>query len=153
MIGKKNDEIRITTLLGSGSVVGGDFSAQGAARIDGRVDGNVTVKGSLVVGVGAVINGDITAERVLIGGEIYGNINAPAKAELTSTAKVQGNLTTSVLVIDENAVFQGGCDMTQAAEASRRDVKQAVRASEKSAQAALEEALKEAPQIKEKDAE
>ena len=142
---KKNKDIKITTLLGKGTEVQGDFSAKGSARIDGKVAGNVTVTGSLVVGAGASITGNVDAKAVLIGGEVYGNVNAPEKAELTATAKVLGDITTSVIVIDEHAVFQGKCDMNQdtGAKKSKAGVTKAVRAGRKSAKAALAEALKE----------
>ena len=142
---KKNKDIKITTLLGKGTDVQGDFSAKGSARIDGKVVGNVTVTGSLVVGAGASIAGNVDAKAVLIGGEVYGNVNAPEKAELTATAKVLGDITTSVIVIDEHAVFQGKCDMNQDAgtKKSKSGVAKAARAGRKSAKAALAEALKE----------
>ena len=56
-----------------------------------------------------------------------------------------GDITTSVIVIDEHAVFQGKCDMNQdtGAKKSKAGVTKAVRAGRKSAKAALAEALKE----------
>ena len=146
MLGKKNKEIKISTLLGRGTELKGDFSAKGSARIDGKIEGNVTVAGSLIVGAGASITGDITAKEILIGGEVIGNIDAPEKAELTATAKVLGDITTQVIVIDENAVFQGKCDMNQAVpnKKTRSNTAKAVRAGRKSAKAAIAEALKEA---------
>lgn len=145
MIGKKNPEVKISSLIGKGCEVSGDFSAQGSARIDGKVDGNVTVVGSLIVGAGGIINGNISAESVLIGGEVYGSVTAPEKAELTATAKVLGDIATKVIVIDEHAVFQGKCDMNQTAPdyKGKRKATKAVRVGKKSAKAAIAEALRE----------
>lgn len=146
MLGKKKKEVKISTLLGRGCELKGDFSAKGAARIDGKVEGNVTVTGCLVVGAGASVTGDVSAQEILIGGEILGNVVAPDKAELTATAKVLGDITTAVIVIDEHAVFQGKCDMNQAVptKKTKSNAAKAVRAGRKSAKAALAEALKEA---------
>lgn len=145
MMGKKNTEVKINTLLGMGTELNGDFSAQGSVRIDGKIDGNVTVTGSLILGAGGTISGNVTANAVLIGGEVLGNIQATEKAELTSTGRVLGDIATRVIVIDENAVFQGRCNMNQ--EIPDRKVRnaanKAARAGKKSAKAAIEEALKE----------
>lgn len=145
MLNKGEKEVQISTLIGKGSVLQGDFTVEGSARIDGKVNGNVSVTGTLTVGAAGAIMGDVTALAVIIGGEVQGDVNAPDKAELTETAKVIGNITTSVIVIDENAVFQGKCDMNQQEpdrKAKARTAK-AVKAGKKSAKAALQEALKE----------
>ena len=63
--------------------------------------------------------------------------------ELTSTARVIGDLTTSGLVIDEKAVFQGRCDMNQDAAKKVKPNNKAVKAMKKSAKSAIVEALKE----------
>lgn len=152
---KNNGEVTISTLIGRGTELQGDFTAKGSARIDGKVNGNVTVDGTLILGAGALVDGDISAMAVLIGGEVVGNINAPEKTELTSTAKVIGNITTGAIVIDEHAVFQGGCDMNQATpdRKNRSNTAKAVRAGRKSAKAAIAEALKEVKEEEQREAQ
>lgn len=140
----KKKEIKITTLLGQGSEYIGDITAQGSIRVDAKVVGNITATGTLIVGATGSIEGNIEADAVLIGGEVLGNVVAIEKAELTATAKVLGDITTKVIVIDEKAVFQGKCDMNQEMPERRGKVSaKAVRAGKKSAKAALAEALKE----------
>lgn len=142
---RKDTEIRITTMIGDGVELDGDFSAPGSVRIDGKVNGNVFVAGTLIVGSTGVITGDVTADTVVMGGEIVGNVEAAKRAELTGTAKLLGDITTSVIVIDENAVFQGKCNMNQTVpdrKVKARNAK-AVKESRKSAKAALAEALRE----------
>lgn len=140
---RKND-IKIATLLGQGSEYTGDINAQGSIRVDAKVTGNITTTGTLIVGATGTIDGNVEAEAVLIGGEVFGNIIANQKAELTSTAKVLGDITTQVIVIDEKAIFQGKCDMNQEMPERKGKVSaKAVRAGKKSAKAALAEALKE----------
>ncbi len=144
-MGKRDAEITITTLLGSDSQIDGDFNAMGSVRIDGTIDGNVTVEGALILGTSSTVNGNVTAASVIIGGEVLGNVSVQHKVELTGTARVMGDISTSVIVIDENAIFQGKCDMNQPAsdrKAKARAAK-AVKASRKSAKAALAEALRE----------
>lgn len=140
---KKNKELIITTLIGMGAECNGDFSAKGSARVDGCINGNVTVTGTLIVGVTGNINGDINVQSAIIGGEVVGNVTASERTELTPTARVIGDINTEIIVIDEKAIFQGGCNMNQETDTKRRPAPRAVRAGKKSAKEAIAEALKE----------
>lgn len=144
MARKKEDAV-ITTILGQDCQINGDFIVKQSARIDGEVQGNVYVSGTLIMGAGARIEGNIEAGEAILGGDVVGNIEAPGKVELTVTAKIIGDITTNVIVIDENAIFQGRCNMNQ--DAPRRknpEAKKAVKEGKRSAKTALQEALREA---------
>lgn len=140
----KKDNAVITTILGKGCVVNGDFTVKQSARIDGEIMGDVYVTGTLIMGTGARIDGNIEADEAIIGGDVVGNIQAQNKVELTVTAKVIGDITTNVIVIDENAIFQGRCNMNQDAPQRKNPaVKRAIKEGRRSAKAALQEALRE----------
>lgn len=154
-MGNKEKQVQINTLIGRGSELAGDFSVEGSARIDGKVNGNVTVTGTLIVGSTGSISGSVSAKAVVIGGEVMGDVTAPEKAELTATSKVLGDITTGIIVIDQNAIFQGKCDMNQAApdkKAKSRAAK-AARTGRKSAKAAIAEALKEVEEEAKREAQ
>ena len=140
MLGKKSTDTKINTLIGAGAELSGDFTLDGSARIDGKIGGNVTVTGSLILGAG-----EVQAASVLIGGEVTGNITAPEKAELTASAKVLGDIATKVIVIDEHAIFQGKIDMNQAVPDKKGKAKaaKATRVGRKSAKAAIAEVEEE----------
>lgn len=140
----KNKDTRINTIIGKGSECNGDFTAEGSVRVDGVINGDVTVSGTLIVGTTGTITGDINAAAAVVGGEIYGNLIITEKTELTSTARVIGNITTLLIVIDEKAIFQGNCNMNQDVNGKRpRPSSKALHAGKKSAKEALAEALKE----------
>ena len=81
---------------------------------------------------------------VIVGGEINGNVNAPDKMELTSTARMIGDIVTTTIVIDERAIFQGNCNMNQDVSGKKpRPDSRAVKAGRKTAKAAIEEVLRE----------
>ncbi len=143
MRGKKDDAV-ITTILGKDCLINGDFIVKQSARIDGEVQGNVYVSGTLIMGADAKIEGNIEAGEAILGGDVVGNVEAPGKVELTVTAKIIGDITTNVIVIDENAIFQGRCNMNQ--DAPRRKnpaAKKALKEERNSAKTALQEALRE----------
>ena len=148
MARKNSLNAKISTILGKGCVLNGDFNAEGSARIDGTVNGNVIVKGMVILGVDGKIIGDIEATGAIIGGHVIGNIDAPEKLEISSHAKVIGDIKTKILVIDEKAIFQGKCDMYQEEAAGKKATAvkpgaKVTRAGKKSAKAAIAEALKE----------
>ncbi len=144
MLGKKDVNVKISTIIGRGCECDGNFSSTGSVRMDGVVNGSLTVGGTVIVGASGVVNGDITAKAAIIGGQVLGNVDAPEKIEMIASAQVFGDVSTSVLVIDEKAVFQGRCNMNKekpAASKGKGGVK-AGRDGRKTAKAAIVEALK-----------
>jgi len=147
MLEKKDTKgTRISTILGNGTEFEGNLTVSGSVRLDGTVNGDVKVGGALIVGAAGQITGNVEVYTAVIGGEVTGNIIAEEKVELIATAKLLGDITTKVIVIDENAVFQGRCDMNQEIPDKRKrrsaSVK-AVNAGKKTAKAAIQEALRE----------
>lgn len=141
---KNNKEVPVSTIIGKDTEIFGGISNVGSARIDGIINGDVEVKGSLVLGVTSSVKGNICADSVTVGGEVLGDIVAPEKIIMTHSARVIGNVTTAVIAIDEKAVFQGKCSMN--VEEAKRNFKvkrKDVSSQKKSAKAALAEALKE----------
>lgn len=139
----KKKELQISTIIGMSAECNGDFTADGAIRIDGTINGNVVVTDTVIVGASGCINGDIHAQKVIIGGEVYGNLDVPEKVELTSTARLIGDITTNGLVIDEKAIFQGSCNMNQDGGRRPKTNNRAIKEMKKSAKSAITEALRE----------
>lgn len=98
------------TFLGKGSHFKGVVSFEGTIRIDGRLEGEIHTKGTLVVGEHAVIEGDVSADVVMSGGRITGNIIAKEKVQLLSTGVVMGTIKTPLLTIEEGVRFMGNCE-------------------------------------------
>ncbi|MBP3813527.1 MAG: polymer-forming cytoskeletal protein [Butyrivibrio sp.] len=119
MFGNKKDTTvdpaleQVGTIIGPGAVLDGPLTTKDSTRIDGTVKGNVTISGALIVGQEGKITGTVSAMNAYIAGEVTGNISAPqGKVEISDTGKVIGNVSCKGIVIDENAVFSGQCDMT-----------------------------------------
>ncbi len=143
MLGKKDENVKISTIIGRGSECDGDFSSTGSVRMDGVVNGCLNVGGTVIVGATGVVNGDIRAKAAIIGGQVLGNIDAPEKIELIASAQVFGDVSTGILVIDEKAVFQGRCNMNKEKPAAKaKGSLKGSRDGRKTAKAAIVEALK-----------
>ena len=120
MFGNKKDSTedntlleQVGTIIGSGAVIDGPLTTKDSTRIDGTIKGNVTVSGALIIGQEGKVIGTISALNVYVAGEVNGNITASqGKIEISDTGRVIGDITCKGIIIDENAVFQGKCEMT-----------------------------------------
>ena len=97
--------------LDSGSKISGKLMFDGATRIDGQVEGEITAKESLIIGESAVITAQIKANAVIVAGKVSGDIIATQRLEIRPSARVIGNLTSPVLIVHEGAMFEGHCSM------------------------------------------
>jgi len=58
-----------------------------------------------------MVKGNITAQSVIVGGQVTGNITTSHSIELLSNGRIYGDIKTSQLVISEGAIFEGNCTM------------------------------------------
>jgi len=101
----------IIAFLGKGAEFKGIISYEGTVRIDGRVEGEIITKGTLIVGESAVIHAEISAGTVVSGGKITGNVTASEKIQLLAPTVLSGAVKTPLLIIEEGVRFNGSCEM------------------------------------------
>lgn len=104
-----NDEVM--AFLGNGTEFKGIITYDGTIRIDGRVEGEIITKGTLIIGKNAKIDAKIDAGTVISAGEITGNINASDKIQLQSPAVLTGSMNSPIITIEEGVTFNGSCEM------------------------------------------
>ena len=106
----------IESVIGRSLTVKGDIQSTGTLRIDGVVEGSISSKGTVVVANDGIVNADIKADHVVVGGTIHGDVAAREKVEILPTGKLYGNVSTIAygLVINEGAIFEGACKMDNA---------------------------------------
>lgn len=97
--------------LSKGTVIKGSVSAVGDFRMDGTLEGNITLNGKLVVGETGVIKGNIVCQNANIIGHVNGNISVKELLSLSSTANVKGDILINRLSIEPGATFSGTCRM------------------------------------------
>lgn len=135
---------QVGTIIGPGAVIDGPLTTKDSTRIDGTVKGNVTISGALIVGGEGKITGTVSCMNAYIAGEVDGNITAPqGKVEISDTGKVIGDVACKGIIIDENAVFQGKCDMTGVEKSSAELAKERAASDSTSSEEKKEEEKKE----------
>ncbi len=80
-------------------------------QINGRFEGTLDVKGSLTIGPAAQVKATIRGESIIIGGSVEGSVVGTRRVELQARARLIGNVTTPRLVVHEEAMLHGQCDM------------------------------------------
>jgi cytoskeletal protein CcmA (bactofilin family) len=98
---------RITSVLGPGVIWQGTISGSGGVRIEGTFEGQIGLKGMLVVGEsGRVSCENLRASTVIIAGALRGNITTQ-KLEIRSTGRVWGDVVTTSFVTEDGAFLRG----------------------------------------------
>ena len=93
----------------SGSVIKGNVNAHGDFRLDGTLEGDITLSGKLVVGEEGKITGNIICQNANIIGQVTGNISVKELLTLTHSAVVRGDILINRLSIEPGAIFSGNC--------------------------------------------
>jgi cytoskeletal protein CcmA (bactofilin family) len=105
---------RITSVLGVGMIWQGSISGSGGVRIEGMFEGQIALKGLLVVGeTGKVTCENVRAANVIVAGAVKGNILAQ-KVEIRSTGRVWGDIVTTAFATEEGAFLRGQIRMEDA---------------------------------------
>lgn len=99
------------TTINNGTKLEGDIQSDADIRLDGQMTGMITTKAKVVVGVSGTIEGDIECLSADISGTVTGRIDVRELLFLKSTAVVTGDITTSKLVVENGAKFNGSCQM------------------------------------------
>ncbi len=86
----------------------GTLNVQGSLRVDGTLEGSVDNARHVIVGDGGKIVGDVTAEIVVCGGAIEGNVCADM-LELLSKASIQGDIRAKKMIVEEGSSIDGHC--------------------------------------------
>jgi cytoskeletal protein CcmA (bactofilin family) len=117
MFGKEGESMTgegtMNSIIGKGCTVKGTVEVKnGTLRIDGEFEGTINCPDTLVIGKDGKVKAEITVKSAVVGGHVTGNIDAKDKIELQSGSRLQGDIKTSRLVIDEGVFFEGACKMS-----------------------------------------
>ena len=101
----------ITTFIGADTKVEGTLIVHSSVRIDGTVVGGVCADGTVVLSQNGQIEGNVIAENIVVAGVVDGNLTIKDKTNIEPTGEVYGDINTARILIDEQSVFQGKCNM------------------------------------------
>ena len=109
---------RVTTVLGPGINWKGDLRGKGGVRIEGTLEGEIAVRGLVIIGeTGRVTCETFKADTVIVAGAVNGEIMAE-KLEIRATGRVYGDVTTQSFSTEEGAFLRGKVTMQDQVELS-----------------------------------
>jgi cytoskeletal protein CcmA (bactofilin family) len=101
------------TILASDIDFNGVLNFEKPFLIRGRLSGEITAKGLLVIDEEAVVEANINASKVVIRGSVKGDVTAAEKVEVTGTGKLIGNVSAPEILMETGCLFNGRCTMTE----------------------------------------
>lgn len=104
---------RVTSVLGPGINWSGNLGGKGGIRIEGTFEGEVAIRGLVVIGeTGRLTCRNLKANNVIVAGAVKGNITAE-KLEIRSTGRVWGDVVTTAFATEEGAFLRGQVRMEE----------------------------------------
>jgi cytoskeletal protein CcmA (bactofilin family) len=104
-VSQQPDEVE--TVVGPSVNVEGDFASEGNIVVKGTVTGSVRTSRYLLVEMGAKIVANVKAGSAKISGEVKGNMKVVDSLELTSTARILGDIEVKILSVEPGALIFG----------------------------------------------
>ena len=101
------ERVRIESLIAADILIEGKIEGAGSVRIAGKFKGDVNVQGDLTIESGAKLTGGVRADKVVIAGELEGNIEAASLVNLLPTGIVVGDIKAGSLTVAAGARMRG----------------------------------------------
>uniref|UniRef100_A0A7C3MKN0 Polymer-forming cytoskeletal protein n=1 Tax=Dictyoglomus thermophilum TaxID=14 RepID=A0A7C3MKN0_DICTH len=114
MLGRKEKPEVMDTVIGGQSEFEGKLVSKASLRIDGRFKGDIEAKEAVIVGKTGFVDGNIKANKVIIIGEVVGNIICRGSLEILSTGKFKGDLKLGGKIsVEEGGVLLGKTEILE----------------------------------------
>jgi len=104
--GARSGEAKLeASTIGEDLVITGNVDSKGEIHLQGNVRGDVCCV-ALVLGENATLEGNVTADEVVVRGRLIGSIRA-LRVTLHATSHVEGDLYHNSLAMEQGAYFEG----------------------------------------------
>ncbi|MEJ7746560.1 MAG: polymer-forming cytoskeletal protein [Luteimonas sp.] len=98
------------SLIAADLTIEGKIEGAGHVRIAGKFKGDVNVQGDLTIEQGAKVNGEVRAKKVIIAGELEGNIDSATRVELLDSGVMIGDLKAGSLTVAAGSRMRGNVE-------------------------------------------
>jgi cytoskeletal protein CcmA (bactofilin family) len=101
----------VATVIGQDIIIEGEVSSDEAVVVAGTVRGKLNVDGPVTVEAGGIVEADVGATVLSVGGSVTGNVTASERVDLLAGGRLVGDVKAARLTIADGAVFKGNVDM------------------------------------------
>jgi cytoskeletal protein CcmA (bactofilin family) len=99
-------------VIGAKTRLKGEITGEEDVVVEGFVEGTIRISRDLRVARGGTVKATVSAQSVLVAGELIGDCQAAKRVEIEATGKLSGNIRAPRVVIVEGASFRGNSDMS-----------------------------------------
>lgn len=104
-------EPRSNTVIAKDLTVTGKLCGEGVVQIEGTVEGEVKLKGYVIVTPTGKVIGPVEADVIRIAGQVEGNLLSHDHVQLERTGTIHGDVTTVSFVIENGGRLNGRTTM------------------------------------------
>ena len=104
---RRNLQPGMDVYISAESQITGDLTTQSNIVVEGQVNGKITATGTVHIGSGAKIEGNISAADIQIAGTVKGNVSSTGVIILFNGAQLKGDVRASGITIEKGAAFKG----------------------------------------------
>ena len=105
----------VISIIGPGMKVVGDCQTDGTVRVEGAVEGSINAGKAVVIGKQGVVTGNIVTQDAVVAGRVQGTLVAESRLELQATCRIEGEIHTRRMQLEEGAVLNGTVHMSDKA--------------------------------------
>jgi cytoskeletal protein CcmA (bactofilin family) len=105
------DVADVVSIIGPGMKVVGDCTSDGTIRVEGQIEGSVKAAKSVVIGKEGVVLGDVVTQDAIVAGRVNGSISADSRIELQASCRIQGDIRSRRIKLDEGGQVDGQLHM------------------------------------------
>jgi cytoskeletal protein CcmA (bactofilin family) len=95
------------TLINDGCKISGLITGSGNFLVNGEIDGDCDLSGTLTLARNGLWKGTIKAAHVIVAGHVEGDIVATGNVEITDTARITGTVSAEAIAVAEGAIVDG----------------------------------------------
>ena len=95
------------TLINEGCKIAGTISGTGSYLVNGEIDGDCDLDGTVTIATNGLWKGTVKASDVIVAGQVEGDIIAAGKVEITDSAHIIGTVSGEAIAVAEGAVVEG----------------------------------------------
>jgi cytoskeletal protein CcmA (bactofilin family) len=106
---------RANTVIAKGVTLTGSLQGQGVVEIEGAVEGELNLEGSVIVTPTGLVTGPVSADVIRVAGHIVGSVTARDHLRLEKTGSIEGDVSTSSLVVEDGGRLNGRATMIKSA--------------------------------------
>ena len=98
-------------ILSKNTNVIGDLTSEGDFRIDGLLEGTLTTKGRVIIGLDGAVSGKVFCDNADVEGKFSGELKVNKMLTIKASASIYGDVVLGKLSVEPGATFNASCTM------------------------------------------